>query len=125
MAGKFRLSLLRLPSDAVELAYLAGLFDGEGSVFRHKTTKAWRVVITSTHLPLAIWLGGLGGTVRPKTRYSSRHSPAYDWYLERGSDALMFLEAVRPYLRIKDARADAAMADLRARIPQLRLEGIV
>ncbi len=95
-----------------DLAYAAGIIDGEGSicilVARPNTKKrsrspAWtgRVTVDMTDSLIPDWLGTtFGGRV-----LSVKGTKRRVWYVGR-LDAVQFLRHVRPYLRQKGAQAD-------------------
>ena len=84
-----------IPSDNTILAYVAGLFDGEGSVVSYKGH--YQVRIANTYKPVLEWLrevfkcGGITKTT-PK---------CYDWKITRRADVVRFLKAIFPFVRIK------------------------
>lgn len=95
-----------------ELAYAAGILDGEGSVCLIKSRKGRlpspQVSVVSTDRELADWFKArFRGTVVRKKKRKAHHSDAYDWRLI-DRNALRFLALVRPYLTLqrKIARAD-------------------
>ena len=95
-----------------ELAYAAGILDGEGSVClirsRAGRLPSPQVSVVSTDAELVNWFKArFGGTIVCKRRRQAHHSDAYDWRLI-DRRALCFLASVRPYLTIqrKIARVD-------------------
>ena len=100
-----------------ELAYIAGLFDGEGHCAwrTYQATRNgkryWRRVatITNTDKPILIWvrkrLGGLGSIHKAERGNKNTHKKPHwkqCWRLQMThSHALEFLELMRPYCRIK------------------------
>lgn len=101
-----------------ELAYAAGVFDGEGSVGIYVGGKTslgrprynLRLSVGNTDTRLTNWLAEtFGGKVRAKQpRVPSRHRQAYDWYLF-GNNAVEFLRLIRPFLLLKAEQADVAI----------------
>jgi hypothetical protein len=97
------------------LAYLAGLFDGEGTVTIGATAGRYfnvQVVITNSDARLMEWLAGFGGSVSKKPKIGSFSGSAklvFRWVLY-ADNAATFLQAVRPYLRMKGEQADVAFA---------------
>jgi len=106
---------------ACDLAWAAGFFDGEGSVsipLVHPKTrgKAYRqmqlqVTCTNTY-PQALkrfqeWFGGRVTTVHRGAKDHPR-KPCYKWAME-ANGAASFLNAVRPYLKVKHEQADLAL----------------
>jgi hypothetical protein len=103
-----------------ELAYAAGLFDGEGSIMirmrqpRDGINPSFSLVVklANTNRPIIDWLqqcwparvGACGYAGEPGRRHD-----AYEW-VAQSVKAYAFLLAVRPYLRIKAAEADIGLA---------------
>jgi hypothetical protein len=103
--------------DIEELAYAAGLFDGEGSIslVRHRDnrTHSPQVSIASTDYEVVNWFRErFGGSIVTKQPRMSNHSVSYDWRLT-DRRALAFLEVIRPYLVIerKIRRIDLLLSD--------------
>ncbi len=91
--------------DAKELAYAAGLFDGEGSISlvrqRKSRTHSPQVSVASTDYEVVKWFQDrFGGSIVTKQPQKSNHSVSYDWRLA-DRRALEFLEIIRPYLVIE------------------------
>lgn len=92
--------------------WLAGFFDGEGSVGLATGNNAcvWRsprVTLTqkgSTDLIMKI-KELYGGSVSKHTR-----SGVNQWNLSKAADVIKFLEDILPYLQIKSARAEVILA---------------
>lgn len=104
-----------------ELAYVAGLIDGEGCVHLDvpKGTYLARVSVGMTEpaLPLLISLRQTwGGTLYQQRKASERWAAAWTWHMT-GDRASALLLAIRPFLRLKGAQADAAL-----RVEQIRSE---
>jgi hypothetical protein len=119
-AGRFRASRLHLPTDAATVAYVAGLFDGEGSVVRYENGRGtWIAQIGMTDLPLMKWLAGFGGTltVEPAGRGRDGHHrlALHRWRITAQAEVAEFLSAVMPYLRVKRERSIQAIGEIAAR----------
>lgn len=107
-----------------ELAYAAGILDGEGNIairLRHNQhgVKYHSLVVTvgSTDLVLIDWMHErFGGTKRINQRGEQKpqHKQLHVWQVNT-LEAETFLAAVRPYLVIKGEQARLGLA-LRARI---------
>ena len=106
-----------------DLAYLAGLIDGEGSISlsvrSDKTNRAWigiRVAIGMTDEPVIRWLAAtFGGSVSHRTRRDPRWRDVFIWTISQ-QQAAALLKEVRPFLRVKYRQADVVMlvaADLK------------
>lgn len=104
-----------------ELAYAAGLFDGEGSVMirlrpggrfkpgrERKRYHLLTVSLSSTDEVIIAWLNQRWpGVVNQHVYRNERHKPAWRWILD-ASKAEAFLHDVRPYLILKGPQADLA-----------------
>jgi hypothetical protein len=102
-----------------QLAYAAGLFDGEGTVQISRPTAKrprehrLRIAVTMTHEPTVRWLADtFGGTARgvmaPSVSGRGRR-PRWEWAVQAVA-AARFLAAVRPWLITKAEAADLALA---------------
>lgn len=105
-----------------EVAYIAGLFDGEGNINIYKVERTsskgpvydLTIAIYSTNREVIDWLYGLfGGYVQTKNHlknsgYKSHWKECYSWRLS-SNQAQDFLRLVYPYLRIKKSQADIAI----------------
>lgn len=105
---------LRLPDDERELAYTAGLIDGEGTI-RHARNSYWQVRISMTDKEIIDWLSEMGGTVNREHRPPRK--PIYVWQLNAQGQVLTFLQEVLPYMKLcaKRDRARAAIEELALR----------
>jgi len=102
---------LEIPS----LEYLAGLFDGEGSIFITSTTNKYGkhhlylrvgINITNKYIPTLYHnrFGGNIGTI------PSRGNRKIQWYWRvSGEDADNFIKTIQPYLLIKKYQAQIAI----------------
>ena len=102
------------------LAYTAGIIDGEGHIaILNKPdcrSRKVQVGVTNTNEWLCQWLKmQFGGRVFTWKPYQKNWKPAYRWTLEfkRASD---FLKLALPYLNIKRAHAEIAIAYQERRI---------
>jgi hypothetical protein len=107
-----------------EIAYTAGLFDGEGSIslVRQKNNRSHspQVAVASTDYEVLDWLQKrFGGSIVTKQPYKINHSVSYDWRLT-DRRALNFLQLIRPYLVIerKIRRVDLLLNDYIACTPR-------
>ena len=101
--------------DPLEIAYFAGLFDGEGTLGIYKYSRAHgalsRLAIFNNDVrPLKrvkeLFGGGLYLRIRPYKTVISRN---WAWYLD-GRKAERFLRAILPHLIIKKDKAEAFLA---------------
>ena|ERR1041385_2850870 len=107
-----------------ELAYAAGLFDGEGSIslVRQKTNRSHspQVSVASNDREVLDWFQKrFGGSIVTKQPRQATHSVSYDWRLI-DRRALTFLQLIRPYLVIerKIRRIDLLLNDYVACTPR-------
>ncbi len=105
-ANKMTLDL-QLPVEEVDIGYLAGLVDGEGSIGYNKSTNSWRVIIAMTDKPVTDWLLRMGGSVCIRKAYGSRKT-CYYWTLCRQPHVYMLLDRVMPLLKVPAKRTKAA-----------------
>ena len=108
----------------VDLAYVAGLIDGEGTICIHrnkvKNQKVYlqlRVDITNTNEWLIQWLKfAFGGhtDVSRRDGKGKNWKPAWRWSLS-SNRASTFLTLVLPYLRLKKPQAELAINFQKAR----------
>lgn len=95
------------------LAYVAGLIDGEGCIHLDTTGNTYkaRVSVGMTQ-PARSLLEELhaewGGTLYQQRAATDRWAAAFTWHMT-GPPAERFLLAIRPYLRLKTAQADLAL----------------
>lgn len=103
-----------------DLIYIAGFFDGEGSITIHHNFQPSprgkspnhtlqvsigntdRTVLDSIH-------AAFGGSFSVRPGQKKNHREVFQWGA-RCRGALKFLKAIRPYLRMKCAQADVAIA---------------
>ena len=107
-----------LAIDPLILAYLAGFFDGEGTigVLRHALKSgsvgfSLRCQITQTSIPILEKYRHIFGGRVYQVRFSSPNSnwaPAWHWYVSRGL-AARFLRAMEPYLVLKAPQVSIAL----------------
>ncbi len=100
-----------------EIAYAAGLFDGEGSISlvcqRRSRSHSPQVAVASNDHEVLAWLQKRwGGSIVTKQPRKTTHSVSYDWRLT-DRRALTFLRVIRPFLVIerKIRRIDLLLSD--------------
>jgi len=102
-----------------QLAYIAGFFDGEGSITIHQNGgKAPRgkspnhmlqVSIGNTNPLVLRWLHEeFGGSYCLRRRPSERHRTCHQWIV-RAHEALVFLIAIEPFLKMKKEQCNVAL----------------
>jgi hypothetical protein len=92
--------------EVTNLAYLAGLIDGEGTVearidSRHETWLSIRISIANSNHTVIDWLKiTFGGNVCPRKTYKAHHLPQKAWSVS-GLAAIEIAKATLPYAIIK------------------------
>ncbi len=113
-----------------DLAYIAGIFDGEGYVGADQGGGGYlHVKISNQHRGiLAACQGVWGGSLRQTSETGSRvlRRPVWDWSLTTAK-AVPFLRAVLPYLVIKHTQAALGIQlgirpDMRSMTPEEKAE---
>jgi transposase len=109
-----RKQTILMPTESYKLAYIAGIFDGEGNLqFRNRYKSiSCKVAIYNTNIDVINWLKNLmGGKVRwDKSRIKKGWLPCGSWELYRAKDVLVFLNAILPFLIIKKDAAKTSVA---------------
>lgn len=102
---------IRTPSN-VEMAYIAGLFDGEGTITQKSGNPSGiQVSISSTDKEVLNWLTlVVGGNVYSSNRAAQNRKQAYVWMLTRVRDKQLFLSLLAPYLKIQRRKDKAKNA---------------
>jgi len=110
-------------------AYIAGFFDGEGSITIAKSHRGtspiyWLVVcLTNKNLAVLQWVQTLyGGRLSTKPRRSTRWAEAYTLTINKKTQTRTFLESVLPFARIKRAQIEHGLAFLSLPPKQCRYE---
>ena len=98
-----------------DVAYLAGIIDGEGCIMVAAGTGRWhkqhqlRVTVSGTSLDLMLYLHKkFGARLTRVKRYSEKWKPGFAsmWY---SNNAKQIVEMVYPYLRVKKRQAEVAL----------------
>ncbi len=110
-----------------DAAYLAGFFDGEGSIGIREHNKPenaggidrrtphYRLVLAIANRDIAVlqWIANIcGGTVYPKKRMNAGWAPTFEWAVSNRDAVANVLESMRPHLKIKGRHADVGLAFL-------------
>ena len=98
--------------EPVEAAWLAGLFDGEGSIiFPNHRKRNVRIDITNTHLPLLQHVKSVTGTGQliHWTPRNPKHSERWNWQVYNHK-AVLLLQQMLPWLIGKHERATESIA---------------
>jgi hypothetical protein len=99
-----------------DIAYAAGLFDGEGCVNitanrRNANHPSYRVqvVVAMTDHPVLLWLQERwGGNIYTQKRSAAHHRPGWQWHLAE-AESRVFLETIRLHIKIKGPATDNAL----------------
>jgi len=108
-------SSFTLPDDRSIIGYIAGIFDGEGSLSKRASDGKWIVAIGMTDEGVIRWLAQFGGTFGVTERKAPRQV-FYTWRLARLYDVLCFLTHIRPYLIVKRDISTTAITALEDRL---------
>lgn len=125
---RIRYNIEKLKRFDVNIAYVAGLFDGEGSVGIYRTSNGttkkvyWsvKVSLVGTHRPMieAVYNHFNLGLFTTQKRQAVQKTPkgevlgkqGWRWMLTSKSDCLLFLAQIRPFLMEKAEQVDVAIA---------------
>jgi hypothetical protein len=99
-----------------EIAWLAGLFDGEGSIVQTQRTRtpegSIRIQVTNNVIAILEQIQEFTGVgrinVQSRKENNPRHGETYTWSAGTGY-ALEILRQIRPWLIVKAERADAVL----------------
>lgn len=102
---------------AVELAYLAGIIDGEGTIGLHERQgigekKRWciRFIVTNTDFRLIQWLiDNFGGNFYKKTPKVAKWKVSYVWTIYDTKKCYDLIKKIKPYLVLKNEQADVVI----------------
>ena len=121
-----------IPKEGWKISYLAGLLDGDGYVGivnnkRKDRSPTPRIAIYNTSLSLMKWLIiNFGGQYRLRKDQTNakvdkyiRKRPQYKWEIERVLDILRILNAITPYLIVKNSEAKEVLMYCEERVLNL------
>lgn len=103
-------------SEHLDYTYIAGLFDGDGSVWIHSAESHSarfhaRVSITNTYLPILLSLQAqFGGRIYENTSARQRKKRIFSWHITNKVELCTFLVAICPHVVIKRSRVEYAIA---------------
>lgn len=96
-----------------EIAYVAGLFDGEGCInFTNSNNDVTylRVLVSNTNYEILKYLQDtFGGSISELKKASPKWKQGYQWSLNWAA-ALAFVDKIRPWLKIKQKQAQVVYA---------------
>lgn len=111
---KFHRQTITIPSSELAVAYLAGLFDGEGNINLKGGIRP-RITIYNTSPDMMRWIHStFGGSLRYDTRrvITKGWKPIGVWSLYRSRDVAAILRAMMPYLTAKKRAAKVILDQL-------------
>lgn len=94
-----------------DAAWLAGFFDGEGSIFyyipshlKHLGTKAYKLAIPNTHLQSLEKCKNITGAGRINTKYkeTERNKAQWSWNVDARADIIEILRQIFPFTITKN-----------------------
>lgn len=110
-----------------ELAYMAGLFDGEGSIYIGKASSHRQQLysvclsITNTDKDVLQWaVEHFGGAVSLKPAERAHYKTRYLWRAQAIRNTAIVLEQILPFLKIKKQQALLALRFLKLQIGKNR-----
>lgn len=108
-----------------EASYLAGIIDGEGSIFMQKIRNAIDgvsplITVRNTDGKLAKYLISIGGGInwekeRFDKRFGTTGKPCFHWYCRRLLDIGYVIRKILPYLVIKREKALLILEEIKKR----------
>lgn len=95
---RLKLPTITIPESEVELAYIAGFFDGEGTIRVYHKNQRFSASIGQKRKPVLEYIAKIfnGGTFQ----YTKR-TEVWGWRLRRLSDVYLFMLCIYPYLIVK------------------------
>jgi len=104
----------------IRLAYLAGFFDGEGSISVTSCSTSLKIVVTNTdRRAVNLFQKAFGGAIHTQDRSAINRKTCYQWYMH-GKKAGYVLNALLPHLVVKKRRAEIALIFLETYWPAWR-----
>lgn len=104
---------VQVPTDQAVLGYIAGLFDGEGSIshtHHGDNAEGFYLRIGMTDKDVIEWLGQFGGKVTTAPPRTPNRKCSYHWAVTRKTDVYLLLTALLPHLKVKREKALACLA---------------
>lgn len=98
---------------AEEAAWLAGFFDGEGSLSQYNggrsgNCKSWRLSLPNTHLESLEYCSVITNTNPPvqKIKNCKGKKDCWQWAVNRQREIFDIMQQMLPYLKIKKEKAE-------------------
>jgi len=113
------MALIKTTLNELDLSYIAGFFDGEGSVTIHHNyapsprgkspNHTLQVSIGNTDPRVIVWIHEhFGGALTMRSGFKPNHRDVIQW-MARSNKAARFLRMILPYLRMKREQAEIAL----------------
>lgn len=120
----------------LDKAYIAGFFDGEGCVGYYNASKTMKNRPSYFHTSVQVcnidpcvikWVAETTGVGRCQiTRFKDKkRRTAYQWQIGKKADVIVFLNAIRPYLKVKAAQVDMILGHLALESSYVKKHGSV
>lgn len=117
---------LIIPASATDLAYIAGIIDGEGCISFSRSNRRWSISIASTDQRLIEWIHRMGGSVAGTDASWLGKKTVWQWSTVSQRNVLALLQAVEPYMIIKREKAAMTICEIEAWLekPQMCRNGL-
>jgi hypothetical protein len=111
MFGRYRRGNKCNELSAIDAAYIAGFFDGEGSIMILPRNRSITIRVTATNCVRSVldWMVEITGIGAVANRKEYGNARASFFFVCNAEAALTLLQQIRPYLRIKTEQADLAI----------------
>ena len=99
--------------------YIAGFFDGEGSITHNK--KGYRITISQTNKEVLNNIKNYTGVgnIFKNSKRRSHWKDSWVYYIAKQSDVFLFLKNILPYLIIKKNEANKTLPDLESSVNRI------
>lgn len=122
--------------ETIDKAYIAGFFDGEGSIGYYNAAKSHKnrlgyfhaaVNISNTDPRVIFWIKEVTGIGRSQIIHfkDGKRRIAYQWQIGKKLDVIEFLSAIRSYLKVKGDQVDILLAHLTQESDYVQKQGSV
>lgn len=92
------------------LAWAAGLFDGEGTIYSFNRRIRASIHMTDLDI-LETFQSNFGGTIRLQKKQKEHHKKSWRWSLQASEEAVVFLKDILPFLHARRTKkAQEALA---------------
>ena len=101
------------------LAWAAGLFDGEGTIYASKGRIRASVHMTDLDI-LETFQSNFGGFIHPQKKQKEHHKKSWRWSLQSADQAISFLTDILPFLHARRSKRVAEAISCYAQAMQER-----